>query len=139
MVHALREAHRVLKVEGLLIDLRPAPKHRRVGIVASGTWHSVGRMHEDFEDDVAANRAVTRVLAEGLFSRMSQREFDVDRVVDTPDEFRGWLEDSVTRGTLPRHEWLMELVERAWGEMAKGSRIAIRGPLMLAVYRKVAA
>ena len=32
MVHALTEAHRVLKPSGLLIDMRPAAKHRRAGL-----------------------------------------------------------------------------------------------------------
>jgi len=91
MVHALHEAHRVLKPHGTLIDLRPAPKHRRVGLSDGRHWQLVGVMREKFVDDIAANRAVARVLREGLYQRESQIDFDLDRVMDTIADFRVWL------------------------------------------------
>src|SRR4030095_9300804 len=93
MVHALQEAHRVLKPSGSLIDLRPAPKHRRVGLeTADGGWQLVGVMREKFDDDRAANRAVAQVVRKGLFRRTTSVEFDLARVMDTPDDFREWLD-----------------------------------------------
>ncbi len=136
MVHALHEAHRVLKSNGVLIDLRPALEHRRVGIVADGAWHAIGLMREDFADDRAANRAVRRVLAQGLFFEVSRRTLDLDRIAGTPEDFRGWLEDSVWRGTLSRHDWLIQRVERAWAKAPEGARIVVRGPLTLGVLTK---
>ncbi len=46
MVHALREAHRVLKPDGLLLDLRPGPVHRRVGIEVYGHYEQLAIMGE---------------------------------------------------------------------------------------------
>ena len=66
MVHALREAHRVIKPNGILIDLRPALVHRRVGIERAGRFRQLGRMYESLDDDREANRSVAYVLRAGL-------------------------------------------------------------------------
>jgi hypothetical protein len=57
MVHALYEAQRVLHPNGIILDLRPAPVHRRVGIQSEAGYREVGVMRENLEDDYAANRA----------------------------------------------------------------------------------
>src|SRR5215510_13314825 len=67
MGHALREAHRVLKPGGLLIDLRPAPAHRRVGIVSGGRYRRLGTTRESLDPDHAAGRALRRIRRTGLF------------------------------------------------------------------------
>jgi hypothetical protein len=136
MVHALREIRRVLKPNGILIDLRPAPKHRRVGLGDGPRWQSVGVMRENFDDDYAANRAVAEVLRDRLFRRESRVQFDLDRAMDTMNDFRSWLDDFVGQGKLPSHEWLVKRLERAKQRTKRASRIVIRGPLMLAVLRK---
>jgi SAM-dependent methyltransferase len=78
MVHALRQAHRVLKPGGLLIDLLPAPAHRRVGIVSGGHYRRLGTTRETLDLDRAAERAVRRV---GLFRLETGVRFDCRRVM----------------------------------------------------------
>ena len=111
MVHALLEVHRVLKPNGLLIDLRPAAKHRRVGFGMGKYWQPVGVMREAFDDDWAANRAVREALRLRLFQRETQSEFDIDRVMDSIGEFRAWLDEFVQQGNLPSHEWLVQRLQ----------------------------
>ena len=139
MVHALYEAHRVLKPGGILIDLRPALKHRRAGLFLSpGTdFQSVGVMREDFADDRAANRAVAQVVRERRFRRESGVEFDLDRVMDSLDDLREWLDDLCSQDKMPPHAWLFERLERAVEGAGPGHRITVRGPLVLAVLRRL--
>jgi SAM-dependent methyltransferase len=137
MVHALKEAHRVLKPNGILIDLRPTAKHRRVGLGTGKHWQPVGGMREKFDDDWAANGAVAEVLRERLFHRETRTEFDIDRVMDTMEDFRAWLDEFVQLGGLPSHEWLVKRLERAQKKQKAATKIVVRGPLMLGVLRKL--
>ena len=133
MVHALREAHRVLGPGGLLIDLRPAAQHRRVGLGAGRRWKLIGVMREQFDEDRAANRAVARVLREGLFQLESSAKFPLDRVMDGMEDFRTWLKEFGQRRALASHEWLIRRLERALATRRKRPAIVGRGPMTLKV------
>jgi len=138
MVHALREAHRVLAPGGQVVDLRPAAVHRRVAIARGGRTRPIGTMREQFREDHAANRAVERVAREGLFAVERRMRFDCRRVMDTVAELREWLLDFDTRRGHPSHEWLARRVERALAEAGGGRwRIVARGPLVLNLLRKL--
>lgn len=77
MVDALREVHRVLKPDGVVADLRPEldPGDRRSRFIRAevrwdGRSMSVGVIRESTEDIsayIASDRAVARVLRDGLF------------------------------------------------------------------------
>lgn len=131
MVHALHEAHRVLKPQGLLIDLRPASVNRRIGIARAGRFIQLATMREVFDDDRAADRAVAHVLAEGLFTVESRTQFDCWRVMDTLDDFRNWVGEFD-----PPHEWLVPIVETALQTRRLPWKVVARGPLILRVLRK---
>lgn len=137
MVHALHEAHRVLKENGILLDVRLAAKHRRAGVGQGEGWREVGALREDFGDDRASDRAVRQVLSEGLFRMESRIEFDLDRVMDTLQDFRAWLDDFSTE-KLPTYDRLYRKVERARAAEPEGTRITVRGPWKIAVLRKIA-
>ena len=137
MVHALREAHRVLKPDGLAIDLRPAAKHRRVGLGAGQRWKLIGVMRESFDDDWAANRAVARVLREGLFWPETIAEFSLDRVMDGMKDFRTWLAEFGQRRALASHAWLIRRLERARMKRRRNVRIVGRGLMTLLTLRRL--
>ena len=136
MVHALREAHRVLKPNGVLLDVRPGLQHRRVGIARAGRWRVLATMREPLDDDRAANRAVAHVLRTGLFRREGYLQFDLKRHLDTLEDFRAWIDEFIQLFKLPPHDWLVERVQHALAEKHGQVKIVVRGPLEIRVMKK---
>jgi hypothetical protein len=139
MVHALQEAHRVLKPNGILLDLRPAPVHRQLGLGEGRRWQQLGTLHELLDDDHAADAAVAQVLRQGLFRRERRVQVQLDRVMDTVEDCRAWLAEFDVRREIPSHAPLLERLERGLSRLDKPTRITVRGPLILAVLRKIGA
>ena len=135
MIHALHEAQRVLKPDGLLVDLRPDAVHRRVGVTQADRYRLLGVMRETFDDDRAADRAVTQVEGEGRLKTVGRTVFDCNRIMDSLDEFQEWLADFVKLSDLPSHDWLVRRVERALEVAGGKARVVVSGQLVLRVLR----
>ena len=135
MVDVLRESHRVLKPEGLLIDLRPAVLHRRVGCAGADGYRLLWVMRESFEDDRAADRAVAEVVSSGLFKKGRRSRFPCYRVMDTIGEFREWLADFASRGKCPSHDWLVRAIEDELEASDEKTAIVVSAPLTLQILR----
>jgi len=136
MVHALLEAHRVLKPGGILLDLRQATVHRRVGITEDDDYRLLWVMREKFDDDHAADRAVEQVTREGKFRSDVRARLPCFRVMDTIEEFREWLTDFVARNEHENHDWLVRRLERKLGASPVKTKIVVSAPLVLRVLRK---
>lgn len=137
MVHALSEAHRVLKPDGILIDLRPKPEHRQVGIGSGRRWAFVGETREGLEDDEAADRAVAEVLRAGLFRQDEHVEFMLERVMDSLADLDTWLDEFSTSREIPPHTQLIARVERALRTQRRQVKIVARGGFDLRVLKKL--
>ena len=135
MVHALRQAWRVLKDDGYLLDLRPAIVHRHVFIEQDGSYQPLAVMKEDFADDYAANHAVEEMLAADLLKMDRRIRFDCTRRMDRFSDFQTWLDDYVSRGKIRSHESLLHKVRGALKSRRK-AKIAVRGPLDMRVLVK---
>ncbi len=136
MVHALEEAHRVLKPGGVLIDLRPAAAHRRVGLGVDRKWRLVGVMRESLAEDHAANAAIRSVVQRGLFKPLRRQRFSLDRQMDTLDELRSWLEDFARVDKYGNHDWLVGRVAKSLAAAPRTCKITIRGRMTLGVLAK---
>ena len=117
------------------MDLRPAAKHRRVGLGKGSAWRLAGVMRESFAKDLAADRAVAEVVRAGLLRRGALVEFPVDREMDTMDDFLGWLKDFGGRRPMSSHAWLIERLRRKLA--TQETTIVVRGILKLQVLQKV--
>jgi hypothetical protein len=137
MVHALLEAHRVLKPGGLLLDLRPAAMHRRVGIIENGEYKLLWRMREGFDDDHAADRAVADVIQRGLFKQISRTRFPCFRTMDNIGEFREWLVDFIERNGHESHDWLDRRLEKKLAASPPKTKIVVSAPLVLRVLKRL--
>jgi len=149
MVHALREAWRVLRPGGLALDLRPANVHRRVAVVRGGAAKLMGVMRESLDDGRAADRAVAQVTRRGgaapgggqrpPLQFVRRERLPLDRVMDGVDDFKDWLDDFISRNDdLPPHDWLIERLAGALGEKTRQGSVVVSGPLDLRVLRKPA-
>ena len=143
MVHALRQARRVLKCDGYLLDMRSAPVHRRVAIENDGSDEHVGVMEEIFDDDYAANDAVKSMVDAGLVRVVSRTRFECVRRMDRFSEFQRWLEEPARLRKIRSPNRLLEKVKKALhsrsGTMKSNTgrtRIVVRGPIDLRVLVK---
>jgi hypothetical protein len=139
MVHALREAWRVLKPNGILIDLRPAIRHCRVGVLHARCFGGLGTTVETFDGSRAANRAVAHVLAKKLFRQARRNEIECDIVFDSPAALREWIVAYTdVHGSLA-HERLVRRAVVASRRQDSDSRLAARITLVMRVLVKQAA
>src|SRR5262249_27174951 len=136
MVHALHEARRVLRPDGLLLDLRPAAQHRRVGLLQAEHYRELAVMRETFDDDRAADRAVRDVEREGLFKAETRTVFTCNRTMDSFAEFQKWLADFIKLANQPPQDWLIRRVKRALDVTSGKVTIRVSGPLALRALRK---
>lgn len=136
MVHALREVHRVLKPNGVLIDLRPATRHRRTGLGQDKRWQLVGVMQESLADDRAADAAVAHVIQQGLFRSVGSLTFELDRVMDTQEDFQAWLDDFVQNGKTTSHELLAKRMQAERKKRRPTAKIVVRETLKLNLLKK---
>jgi hypothetical protein len=156
MVHALREAWRVLRPGGLALDLRPATVHRRVRVVRGGQPQALGTMRESMADGRAADRAVARMTGRGKrlgagqgrttglksaprppLRFVGRTRVPMERVMDGAADFRAWLADFASADLeMPRHDWLIERLVAALGEAPRKGSVVVSGPLDLRVLRK---
>jgi hypothetical protein len=82
-VNALRNVHRMLVPQGIVLDLHPVPPNARVLVDGA----DVGPVHEEefFRRDLRpAERELRRVVADGLFEPLRQTRFQVDSRYDDP-------------------------------------------------------
>jgi len=121
MVDALHEAHRAVRPGGTLIDLRPDSDHQP-RVFRGG--RAVGRLYERREavaDNHFSDRAVARVVREGLLKPLRSGHFWYDLPPMDLPELDRWLAESNrlggytagTRAALVRHPERPIVVRRA--------------------------
>jgi hypothetical protein len=96
MVHALREAWRVLKPGGILIDLRPISVDVPLLILTNAGWKPAGcpSQRPDRVHDLAANRAIRNVIREGRFSKVKQVYFVTNYYWNNMEELQADVDES---------------------------------------------
>ena len=137
MVHALREAHRVLAPDGVVIEARPAAVHRRVAVQSATVRRHVGVMRENFHRERQADRAMASAVRAGWFREGAVRSFSCTRTMDTLEDYCTWLGEFYAVTDSPPHEWLVERIERALEKAPEASRIIITAPVTVRLLKKI--
>lgn len=137
MVHALREAHRVVAPGGVVVEMRPAAIHRRVAVQRGKTRRHMGVMRENFHRERDADRAVAKAIRAGWFRERSIRSFSCTRIMDTLEDYCTWLGEFYAVTDSPPHEWLVKRIENALETAPDGSRIIVTAPVTVRLLKKL--
>lgn len=132
MVDALREAHRVLAPDGVLLDVRPVVEPIVVQVVVAGQaiWAKPVEVFSGPDDIAAADAAMRHALSSGWLIFEAGRAFDFQIDCDSAAELREYVEARKLRGAGIPYEDL-ELRRRD-----RQARLRCVRPWMLTVYRK---
>ncbi len=139
MVHALREVHRVLAPNGILIDLRPLDERWPVEIASARATQQVGRLIDSelaVESDLASNRAVEQAAAERLFVREKEETFPLFYYWDTPNEMQTFIHEE-WEDFNKLDESVIQAVRSAWAVADADSRVRLRIKMLIARWKKI--
>jgi len=95
MVHALEEIHRLLRPNGILIDIHPFPQAPEVKVIQGDEviFAEPKRDIQDEDEDVKqADRALAEVVERGLFDVEHSEEFDFFSYASSVPELRDFWE-----------------------------------------------
>ena len=127
MVDALRAAHRALRPNGILVDLRPDGS-RDPRVIVHGRVSGHVRPHEEVAaDDQAADAAVATVVREGSFRPTRHGHLWHSTTFADVRAFREYLADS------PRYRTYVT----SSGRLPHGARILMRRAIKFTVFDRV--
>lgn len=138
MVHALRELHRVLAPDGILIDLRPLDDRWPVEVTSARAANRVGRLLDTelaIASDEAANRAVGQAALEGCFRREAGEFFAFNYYWDTPNEMQEFIAEE-WEDYNGLDEQTMQAARAAWAIGDADSRVRIQMKMLITRWRK---
>src|SRR3990172_5892693 len=137
MVHALREACRVLRPGGLLIDLRPIVSHPPVDVLGGDQAASAGRLDDssDSADVVACEKALRLAVEQGWLGARETGAFSYSMYGDTPERMldyvtANWGEVQVPEDVVVRAQQLADVAVRP-------VRVRVRLTLSITGYLKI--
>ena len=120
MVHALKQAHRLLRPQGTLINIHYLPAPQLIEVHEPETIHKAGWLldRDDFDAERSAFNALAQVVEDRYFSLADQRDFTQNIYEDDLIDFRTWLADWWESAILPdrinqRLEELMRTAEQS--------------------------
>ena len=138
MVHALDEIRRVLKPNGVLIDLRPVEANWSVEIVSSAGWQAAGRLSDlpmAVADDEAAFAAMREVSSRGWYVKKQEKEFAFFYYWDTPSEMKDFM-DEEWADFEKMEEHVYQKARSMWASANADARLRVRVTLLMTLWDK---
>jgi hypothetical protein len=138
MVHALKEIHRTLTTNGILIDLRPLADRWLVEVVSGRQVHVTGRLTDlpaGLSDDNAANGAVKESVTRGWFIREQEQFFPAYLYWDDPDEMSAYIAERWT-DFVKLEEDTLQAAQASWNTAGEDKRVRIKLKMLLTRWRK---
>ena len=138
MVHALREAERVLVPKGTLVDLRPLSTSFPIDAVSESCEIRMGTADgtATVADDRAADRAMAMEVESGRLLPRCRTELEVRYYWDTTADMADWMRTG--RAVKPVTPSYTEIEDALRAARAGGAPVRLRGTrrLVLASYTK---
>ena len=140
MVHALEETRRLLKLNGVMVNILPVPEGYFIEVHHDGRILFAERKREtSCEDVLRAEGAIKQVLDRGLFVIDQKDEFDFRTYGSSVSEVRAYWEEQnayeeepKTKDILAREEYLYAQVEEILDELGEGAEVVIRERVRIA-------
>lgn len=140
MVHALQEIRRLLKLDGVLVNILPAPEGEFIELHHAGrVLFSQPKRASLSENVLAAEAAVQQVLNRGLFVMDRQDEFEFRTYGSSVPEVRAYWDAQSAFNEVPkekerlaREESIYAQVERLLDELGSGAQIVFRERVRMA-------
>lgn len=146
MVHALKQIHRLLQPDGVLIDIRPHPEGAFITLYQEDrVLFSERKRDYDSEDQLAADRAIAEVLQQGLFDRDRSIEFVFNTHASSVPELRQYWEEIVVAfddeeqepAQLAREDRIFNQVEQLMSASSDWTTVAMRERCRMARLRRL--
>ena len=139
MVYALEETRRVLKPDGILIDIRPLNGQWPIEVISAREAKQTGRV-DDFPEplkmDKASNEAMREVERRGWFRREQEEFFPFFYSWDRPSEMEQFIaedwSDFITLGDTAK--WA---TRSAWASADADSRVRVRVKILITRWKVV--
>jgi hypothetical protein len=134
MVHALEETRRLLKSDGVLINILPVPEGYFIEVHHDERILFSERKRVDFSEDVLrAEAAIKQVLDRGLFIIDRKDEFVFRTYGSSVPEIRAYWEEQNAYDDVPKandilaqEEYLYSQAEQILDELGEGAEVVIR-------------
>jgi hypothetical protein len=128
MVHALKIAHKLLKPEGLLVNIHNLPVPHVIEIRTAGFIIKAGWLTDstDFESERLAFEALAKVVSEGIFLLEDERDFSYNVHPDDLHELQEWLAEWWETAVLP--DKTIQRVEDLIRQMGQTAKIVLKVP-----------
>jgi hypothetical protein len=139
MVHALDEIRRVLKPNGILIDLRPVQDHWSVEVASMQEIKVAGLLTDlpiGKADDEAAFRAMREVESRGWFVREREEEFAFYYYWDTPYEMKEYIEEQWADFEKLEDD-VFKVAQSAWAIANAEARVRVREKMLITRWGKL--
>jgi hypothetical protein len=138
MVHALEESWRVLRPNGVMIDVRPVSSYPPVEIVSGTESQLAGHIDDtkDRADDIATDEALDQVLQRGLFEQQKAEQFSFSLYWNSVDDMQTYAKDRWSKDEqIPSH--VSRQAKRLVDVAGDAAKIRLRRPVILATYEKM--
>ena len=140
MVHALEETRRLLKLDGVLVNILPHPEGYFIEVHHDGRILFAERKRETLSEAVLrAETAIKQVLDRGLFVTDQKDEFDFITYGSSVSEVRAYWEEQnayeeepKAKDLVAREEYIYAQVEEILDELGEGAEVVIHERVRIA-------
>ncbi len=139
MVHALQEIHRVLKPDGILIDLRPLADRWPIEVTSLSKTEEAVRVSdlpEGLEQDRSADRAIQEGVAQNWYRIKSSEHFPFFYYWDSPKEMQDYIQEEWEDfARIEEQKW--STIRSMWAVANADARLRIRVKMLITRLQKI--